>query len=243
MASFVVNAALLNLKLFLSRHGYGVGKPSWHACLRIYRITVPAFGEKLLFHTGYLIFVGMIGHLGDVAMVAHQALIAIESLGFIGSSAFGIAASALVAQKLGAERPDHAEDGAHLAAKLAIIALTTAGIFFFIFAEALLGIFTDNVAAVENGAACLRVAAVAQPLMAIADVYAGALRGAGDTRTPMLAAFIGPLFVRIALCWYLAYSLGLGLLGIWLGSTADWLVRALWLFVVFQRGKWRSLTV
>ena len=41
----------------------------------------------------------------------------------------------------------------------------------------------------------------------------------------MLAAFIGPLFVRIAVCWYLAYSVGLGLLGIWLevpptGSSA-----------------------
>jgi len=243
MASFGVNALLLNLKLVAHRSGYGVGRPTWLASKRIYKITVPAFGEKLLFHTGYLIFVGIIGHLGDVAMVAHQALIAIESLGFIGSSAFGIAAGAIVAQKLGADRPDQAEEGAHLSAKLGLIALTSTGIIFFLFAETLVGLFTDNPQALSEGVLCLRIAAIAQPLMAIADVYAGALRGAGDTKTPMMAALMGPLLVRIVLCWFLAYGLELGLVGIWIGSTADWLVRSLWLFGVFRAGRWKTISV
>ena len=46
---------------------------------------------------------------------------------------------------------------------------------------------------IQTGAECLRIAAIAQPLMAITDVYAGALRGAGDTRTPMYVAIGGLL--------------------------------------------------
>jgi Na+-driven multidrug efflux pump len=35
----------------------------------------------------------------------------------------------------------------------------------------------------------------------------------------------------------------LGLLGIWIATTLDWLVRAVWLAIIFRRGRWRSIVV
>ncbi|MGB0640309.1 MAG: MATE family efflux transporter, partial [Myxococcota bacterium] len=96
---------------------------------------------------------------------------------------------------------------------------------------------------IAMGVPCLRLAAWVQPLMAIYEAMAGGLRGAGDTRTPMFAAFIGPGVIRLALCWVLAFHLEMGLYGIWVGTSVDWLVRVVILTTVFRRGRWKLLKV
>lgn len=204
----------------------------------VLRISGPALGERVLYHSAYVVFTALIGHLGDVAMAAHQSLIAVEAISFVAAEGMGVAAGALVAQKLGAGRPDEAVDAGRLAAILGALALSAVSLVFLIVPERCIGIFTDDPEVIELGARCLRVAAVAQPLMAITDALAGALRGAGDTRTPMQAAFVGPVLVRLSACAILAYPAGLGLLGIWIGSTLDWLVRTLWLTRAFAARRW-----
>ena len=69
----------------------------------VLKVSLPTLGERLIFHR-FLIFVGFVGRLGTVAMAAHQACMAIESLGFIASYAMGSACGTIVAQKLGAEK-------------------------------------------------------------------------------------------------------------------------------------------
>lgn len=207
------------------------------------RISLPTLGEKGIYHAAYVAFSALVGWLGDVAMTAHQALIAIESLGFIAASGFGVAASAIVAQRLGAGEPDEATRAGWYATGLGIGALSCFSVVLLVFPEALIGVFTDDAEIIRTGAQCLRVAAVAQPLMALTDGMAGALRGAGDTANPMLAAIAGPLVVRLVMCWLLAFHLEMGLLGIWIGTTLDWLVRGVFLAAVFLRGRWREIAV
>ena len=59
----------------------------------------------------------------------------------------------------------------------------------------------------------------------------------------MLAAFIGPGVVRLFFCWYLAFEMDMGLFGIWVGTSLDWLVRLVFLTVMFSRGNWRRISV
>ena len=217
--------------------------PSKKALNSILKVAWPALGEKLLFHIGFLVFTAYVGRLGEQAMTAHQALMAIESLGYIAANGFGIAAAAIAAQKLGAAKPDSAQKGVEIAAKLGFLTLCAIGLFFFVGAEWLIGLFTQNVEIIALGSTCMIIAAISQPLMVIGDVYGGALRGAGDTKTPMKAALVGPLAVRLTACWILAYWLQMGLIGIWIGSTLDWAVRAAWLWYAFKKGKWKTITV
>lgn len=222
----------------------GGGGAGSRAALRpVLRISTPALGEKVIYHSAYLVFVGMVGHLGDAAMAAHQAAIAIESLGFIAAEGFSVAAAAIVARMLGAGRVETARACGWIALGLSVTVLSGAGLVFFFAAEPLMRAFTDDPEVIALGVRCLQVAAFAQPLMAAADAFAGALRGAGDTTTPMRAAIAGPLVVRLTACYVLAYSLGWGLVGIWIGSTLDWLVRAVWMGVAFARGRWKAVEI
>lgn len=217
---------------------------SWReAVAPVVRVSARSFGERLLFHSAYVTFNALIGHLGDVPLAAHQTLLAIESISFIAADGLSIASGTVVAQKLGSNRPEEARLAGHAAARLGAVLLGVVGLSFLLFPELLIRIFTDDPEVIELGANCFRIAAIAQPFMAISDAFAGALRGAGDTASPMWAALLGPVIVRLTTCYLLAYPAGLGLLGIWIGSTLDWLVRATWMIWRFRSGHWQNIRV
>ena len=90
------------------------------------------------------------------------------------------------------------------------------------------------------GAMCLLIAAFEQPLMGAAMVYAGALRGAGDTRSPMVIGALSVWLVRVPLGWFLAYRMRLGLMGLWLTMIADWGARSAAFWWIMRRGRWKS---
>ncbi|MBK8252723.1 MAG: MATE family efflux transporter [Polyangiaceae bacterium] len=209
---------------------------------RVARVALPAFGEKVVYHGAYLAFVAIIGLLGAAAMAANQGLISIEAVSFLSADGFGVAAAAMVAQKLGKKRPEEALVAGQLSAGFATVALTTFGIFFAVAPRALASIFSDDPAIIDLGAQTLLVAAVAQPFMAYATVIGMALRGAGDTKTVLLVMTVCSFAVRLAATWFFAVTLGMGLVGVWMGSGADWFVRSIWLGILWRRGNWKAAT-
>ncbi|UJR81161.1 MATE family efflux transporter [Sandaracinus amylolyticus] len=205
---------------------------------RMVGVAGPAVLERIAQHAGFLAFVAMIGALGPLAMAANQALISIESVAFLSADGFGIAGAAIVAQRLGAGREDQARMAARVAAAMALVALSACGIVFVIAPRALASAFTPEPEIVALAVPCLFVAAIAQPFMAVGVVLGDALRGAGATRTTFVITLIGGVAVRLAATWIFAFELGLGLLGVWIGSTIDWVVRTALASWRFSRPGW-----
>ncbi len=210
---------------------------------RLIRVSLPALGEKLVYHTGYLAFVAIIGLLGATAMAANQALISIEAISFQTAEGFGIAAGALVARKLGAGQDREASSACTTAARLAMAALGTFGLAFVLVPELLMRGFASDPVIIDLGVETLYVAAAAQPVMAFAVVSSMALRGAGATRTALWLTLFCSVVVRLAATWLFAIEMELGLVGVWLGSTVDWFVHAALLILVLDRGRWRKAVV
>lgn len=210
---------------------------------RVLRVSLPAFAEKLFYHSGYLGFVAIIGLLGATAMAANQALISIEAICFLSADGFGVAAGAIIAQKLGAKRPTEAARAGLIAAVMAVLVLSFFGLLFAIIPRALMLSFTSDPNIVSLGARSLLVAAAAQPFMAFATVVGMGLRGAGDTRTVLGVTLVCSLVVRLIATWLFAVTLGMGLFGVWLGSTADWVLRSVLLAIAYARGRWRRVVV
>ncbi len=212
---------------------------------RLLRITVPAAVEPLLLQAGFLVYTRVITALGAPAVAAHRVALAVESLTFMGGYGFVMAGSALVGQGLGEGRPDKAEAALRTCARLSTYTMSAAGVAFLLFAPAMVSIFVPeperDVAALA--AACLAIAGIEQPFMALAMTLAGGLRGAGDTRSPVAVGVVGVWLVRVPVAWALAFPLGLGLYGIWITMIVDWSVRAAVFSAIVRRARWKTVRV
>jgi Na+-driven multidrug efflux pump len=164
-------------------------------------------------------------------------------ISFLPAFGFAIAASTLTGQALGARRPDLAERTAWVAVRSAALWMGAMSVVFLLFPEALLRVFTAEPELIEIGIPSLRVIAFATPLLAVPMVLSGALRGAGDTRFPMVLTTVCSWLVRTPIGFLLALPLGLGLPGAYAGLLADAVVGGLLTVWRFRRGAWREVKV
>jgi MATE family multidrug resistance protein len=81
-------------------------------------------------------------------------------------------------------------------------------------------LFTPEVAVIATAATILRVAAFFQLFDGLQIVVTGSLRGAGDTRTPMVCHLIGYWVIGLPLGAMLCFGRGLGARGLWMGLSA-----------------------
>lgn len=192
----------------------------------LFRVASGSFGERVVYHSGYLVYVRFVTVLGADAMAANQALIAIESVSFLTADGFAVAAGALVAQRLGADDRAQAQRAGWLAAAQCVLVLGSCALVFAAVPRWLVSAFVEDARIIALAVPVLRFGALAQIPMAIAVVLAQSVRGAGATREAFAVSLLGALVVRIAATWFFSAFLRLGLLGVWIGSTVDWIVRA-----------------
>src|SRR4029078_1164834 len=124
--------------------------------------------------------------LGTEVLAAHRVAFSALSLSFLPGIGFGIAATALVGQSIGARRIAEGAAAARVATTWAVIWMSAIAVLLIIFAPQVIGVFTSNAAVIASGVPGLRVLALTQPFWAVLFVQAGALRGLGNTRFPLL---------------------------------------------------------
>jgi Na+-driven multidrug efflux pump len=81
------------------------------------------------------------------------------------------------------------------------------------------------------------------PALAISMSLAGALRGAGDTRTVLGISALGLWGIRLVPAYLLAVVLGLGVAGAWGAAIMDINARGALMWLRFRQGKWKSIRV
>ena len=91
---------------------------------------------------------------------------------------------------------------------------------------------------VATGSALLSMVAVIQPFQASQFIYAGALRGAGDTKYTAMVVMLTAMLLRPGLAILLIKGFGFGLEGAWYALVADQLLRTTLVFFRYNTGKW-----
>jgi Na+-driven multidrug efflux pump len=222
------------------------------------RVSVPAAADSLSMQAGYLWFVALVNGLGDVASAAHGVALGWEALAYQSGAALGTAAMSLVGQNQGAGRPARAARTGWVAFGLGAGLMTIMGVVFFTLAGPMFRLFCPHegqLPLVQAGVPVLQLVAFAMPALASCIVLGMALRGAGDTRVPVLFTWFGFFGVRIPLAYLLTRQqlncgplgtlpgAGLGLMGAWLAMFADIHVRGLLVMARFAGGRWQTLRV
>lgn len=209
----------------------------------IVQIGFPSAIEQLIMRVGIITFVQIVSGLGTVIFAAHQIGMNILSLTFVVGQAFGISASSLVGRSLGARKPENAEQYAHESSMMGSTVGLVLGVLLFIGAELLVSLYSNDSAIISNASTALRMAAVIQPFQANQLIVAGSLRGAGDTRFPLVSTFVGILAIRVAFAYVFINWMGWGLVGAWAAIIIDQAVRWVLIRWRFRSGKWKHIAV
>jgi MATE family multidrug resistance protein len=218
-------------------------RPDGDMIRRIMRVGLPTGLEQLLFRSGQMFFARILAELGTIAYAANQVAINGWSLSFMPGFGFALAATTLVGQGLGAEDPDAAQARGYSAFRMGAALMSLVGLAFLFFPSRIVGFFTSEPEVVAMGTMPLQVVGFIQPLLAASMVFSGALRGAGDTRFPMVVTASAIWLVRLPLAYLFALVLSGGLLGAWAAMALDMTMRGVLNFLRFRAGRWKTLQV
>ena len=210
---------------------------------RILKVGIPAAVEQLGLRIGMLIFEMMVISLGNLSYAAHKIALTAESISFNLGFAFSFAASALVGQELGKGSSQKALKDGYICTIIAMIVMSTFGLLFFIIPQFLVSLFTKDKDVIELATMALKIVSICQPFSGASMVLAGALRGAGDTKSVLLITYLGIFLIRIPITYLFLDVLNFGLAGAWIVMTIDLAIRSSLAFYIFRRGKWKYLQV
>ncbi len=245
--SWVLGMGAMLVLLWRGVAGLSIAGGPWRLTRQTIRtlfgISLPSAAESATFSFGILALSGLVFRLSTEDVAAHQIIGQIETFSFFPCIGFSAAASALVGQALGMHDPERARRAGWAAAGMALVWSTLAGIGFIVVPSFLLGLFTISGAVVAAGIGALAVVGIGQPAQGAVFAIGGALRGAGDTRYPLMVSLVNWFLIRLPLAYAFAFVFGLGLTGIWLGVTIDYFVRAAMLAWRFRNGAWATVRV
>ena len=207
---------------------------------QLVHIGYPAAIEQFVFQGGFVAFLWLVGYYGTAAFAAYGIGVQILSISFVVGFGFSIAGATLVGQHLGAKDPDGAVRQGWRATGLAIASMTALSLVIVFFARDIALFLIADEQVVQHTVTFIYIMAIAQPMMAIEFTLGGCLRGAGDTRFPLITTMIGLIGVRVGLATLFAY-LGLGVGWIYGALIGDYLVKSLMLVHRFRSGKWKQI--
>ncbi|NUP90875.1 MAG: hypothetical protein HUU25_13835, partial [Candidatus Sumerlaeia bacterium] len=147
----------------------------------------------------------------------------------------------VVGQAVGAGRPDIAALAVRRTLGWSTAFMVALGLSFVAFGPVMATIFGATPEVIALAGVVLQLSALEHPLMSATMILSGALRGAGDTRSPFWVVVWATFLFRFGAVYLFAITLGWGLPGIWIGTAVDWGGRAIMLWVIFRRGAWRAI--
>jgi putative MATE family efflux protein len=223
------------LAIRLTRRDFG-----WDSqrALQVIRLGIPAAAEQIFIQVGLLIYVKFTVEFGTLALSGYQVGMRVLSLSFIFDFGFSTAAAALIGQNLGAEKQREAKQAGWICMWWAILSMSAIGLLYLLFSRQLAAIFVDDPEVIELGALFIRIVAFCQAGMAIHFTLTGALRGAGDTRWPLLITSLGMYGFRIPAAWVITRFFGMGLFATWNLLFVDYVIRVTCILLRYARGRW-----
>ena len=202
---------------------------------RLIALGFPAAMQMTLEIGVFAVITSLIGRLGAVALASHQ--VAMNTVSFTYMVPLGIssAAAVRVGQAIGRKDLPGASAAGGTAIFLGAAFMSLAGVCLLLFPRAIARIYTPDQAVIRSAVLLLAAGAAFQLFDGIQTVATGALRGAGDTRTPMFCDFTAYWLIGLALGFWLCFRRGWGVFGLWIGFSFALILIGIVLLIAWRR--------
>ena len=205
-------------------------------------IGYPAALEQGVFQLGFFIFLIVIGkNYGTEAFAAYNIGVNILAVCMTIGFGFSIAGSTLVGQYLGAKDFEGAARSGWRSLWLAVVSMGSVGLLVVSFAQELAEYFIgDGALTIVYTVQFIYVLGAMMPLLAVEFALGGSLRGAGDTRFPLITTVLGLLVMRCGLAAIAAY-LGAPVIWVYAALIGDYVLKSIMLIWRFRQGRWKTI--
>src|SRR5436309_3353200 len=188
--------------------------------LRLVRVSLTGILQFAIAHTSWIGLVRIVSMFGSAALAGYTIAIRIVIFAILPSWGLSNAAATLVGQNLG-------------------LFLVGVGVFFSLFAEPIVRLFTHDPAVVPLRTSCLRILSYGNVGYAYGMVMLQAFNGAGDTVTPTIVNLFGFWVLEIPLAWWLALRAGFASNGVFFSIVIAEAAIAGAGVLLFRRGRWK----
>ena len=201
-----------------------------HLLATLGKVALGAGTEQLFMRIGFFIYAKLVADLGTAEYGTHIIAMNIITVSFACGDGLSVAASALIGQNLGKQRPDLATLYAKAGQRIGVL-LSFVLILLMLFAGGwMVKLFADPTDqyydyVIKNGRILTYYIALCAPGQISQVIYNGALRGAGDTKFVALTSAICIGIVRPLTAYIFCYPVGLGLFGAWISLLTDQYMR------------------
>jgi multidrug resistance protein, MATE family len=202
---------------------------------RLISLGFPAAMQSTLESGVFATITTLIAKLGAVPLASHQ--IALNTVSFTYMVPLGIssAAAVRVGQALGRKDPAGAGDAGGTAILLGGAFMACASLALLIFPRWIARLFTPDEVVIRSTVGLLAAGAAFQLFDGIQTVATGALRGVGDTRTPMFCHFLAYWVIGLPLGAWLCFRRGWGAAGLWSGLSLALILIGVVLWFAWRR--------
>lgn len=238
-ASRVFMLAVVAVYVLVAHRALLSARVAWHpqAFAGLVRLGLPAAAQLALEVGVFATVTALAGRLGAVAAASHHVVLNIAAFSFMVPLGISAAAAVRVGHEVGRRDAAATMVAGWTAMALGAATMAAFGVLFLAVPDALVALFTTDAEVRAAAASLMLVAALFQLFDGVQIVATGALRGLGDTRTPMLVNLVAHWFLGLPVGALLCFRFDLGVTGLWVGLCVGLVAAAALLLV-----KWAVLS-
>ena len=238
-----ISAALIWFVLWRSKECYRF-RPKEIALDReithfIFRVGLPAGLQQAVTSFSNVFVQSYINTYGSACMAGWSSYARIDPFVLLPMQSIALASTTFVGQNIGAGQIKRAEKGTHQSLCLAGGLTLVLSALLYIFCRPLISIFNQDPDVVRYGALFIRLMMPFYVLCCINQIYAGALRGAGDAKAPMFM-MLGSFVVFRQIYLFFGTKVIPGVTFVALGYPMGWILCSILLLIYYRRGHWRE---
>lgn len=202
---------------------------------KIIRVGIPAALQMAVTSFSNVFVQSYINYFGADCMSGWTAYGKIDTLLMLPMQSLALASTTFVGQNLGLGKVDRAKRGVRIALALSLVTTVILMIPVMAFAPSLVAFFNEKTTVVEYGTMFLRYISPFYILCCFNQIYSGALRGAGNTRAPMIIMLASFVVFRQIYLFVLTHFIINTILPVSMGYPAGWLVCSLLTYLYYRR--------
>jgi putative MATE family efflux protein len=207
------------------------------------KIGIPSWLAQMSFSSSRLLITPLIAGFGTAVVAAYGVANQIMGLGFTLLVGVGLGLSTLIGHTVGAGKVERAKKTGDKSIALAVVVMAVFGLFVFVFASQVLGIFFSNPETVGHGVNLLRVIALCMPFMGALMMIEYVHTGVGLNTPAMVVNIINAWILQVAPIFVVREFFGGGELAVWWIMTSAGAISACLFYVYYQRGRWLTVRV